>query len=116
MKTYLLLHGAMRGAWLWRGVTAFMEKRGANVIAYDLPGHGKRAGERSGVTMSAYVNDVLGFIARNDLHDLILAGHSMSGIVISRLAEEAPGRVRHLAYVAAVVPKDGDALVDLLTK
>ena len=27
-----------------------------------------------------------------------------------------PERIRHLVYLAAVVPRDGDALVDLLTK
>ena len=40
----------------------------------------------------------------------------MSGIIISRLAEEMPERIRHLVYLAAVVPRDGDALIDLLTK
>ncbi len=37
MKTYLLLHGAMRGAWLWDKIKPIMEKGGAKVIAYDLP-------------------------------------------------------------------------------
>ncbi len=106
----------MRGAWLWDCVRAIMEGHGASVIAYDLPGHGKRSGERSGVTMSRYINDVLEHIKKNNLHDLILVGHSMSGIVISKLAEEVPDRIRHLVYLAAVVPKDGDALIDLLTK
>lgn len=116
MKTYLLLHGAMRGAWLWDKVVPLMEKKGAEVIAYDLPGHGKRADEREGVNMSAYIEDVLSSIRGNDLRDLILVGHSMSGIVISKVAEEMPERVRHLVYLAAVVPRDGDALIDLLTK
>ncbi len=116
MKTYLCLHGAMRGAWLWEPIKPIMEKAGARIIAYDLPGHGKRANERPGVTMSTYINDVLGYIRRNDLKDLILVGHSMSGIVISRVAEEIPDRLQGLVYLAAVVPRDGDALVDLLTK
>lgn len=115
MKTYLLLHGAMRGAWLWDKIRPIMEKGGAKVIAYDLPGHGKRSAEREGVNMSAYIKDVISYIKKNDLHDLILVGHSMSGIVISKLAEETP-EIRHLVYLAAVVPQDGDALIDLLTK
>jgi pimeloyl-ACP methyl ester carboxylesterase len=116
MKTYLLLHGAMRGAWLWDRIKPFMEKAGAKVIAYDLPGHGKRSAERKGVNMSTYISDVLAYIRKNDLQDLILVGHSMSGIVISRVAEEAPERIGQLVYLAAAVPRDGDALVDLLTK
>jgi pimeloyl-ACP methyl ester carboxylesterase len=116
MKTYLLLHGAMRGAWLWDRLMPLMEKGGATAIAYDLPGHGKRVAERTGVNMSAYINDVVSYIKKQNFVDLILVGHSMSGIVISRVAEEAPERIRHLVYLAAVVPQDGDALIDLLTK
>jgi len=116
MKTYLLLHGAMRGAWLWDRLMPLMEKGGAKAIAYDLPGHGKRSAERTGVNMSAYINDVVSYIKKQHLVDLILVGHSMSRSVISRVAEEAPERIRHLVYLAAVVPRDGDALIDLLTK
>jgi pimeloyl-ACP methyl ester carboxylesterase len=115
MKTYLLLHGAMRGAWLWHKIVPILEKNGHRAIAYDLPGHGKRAAERSNQNMSDYVRDVLSFIKAKDLSDLVLVGHSMSGIIITRLAEETPGRIRHLVYLAAVAPRDGDALIDLLT-
>ena len=116
MKTYLLLHGAMRGAWLWDRLVRPLEQGGATAIAYDLPGHGKRAAERPGVNMSAYINDVVSYIMKRDLSDLILVGHSMSGIIISKVAEEVPERIRHLVYLAAVVPQDGEALIDLLTK
>jgi pimeloyl-ACP methyl ester carboxylesterase len=115
MKTYLLLHGAMRGAWLWHKIVPILEKNGHRAIAYDLPGHGKRAAERTNQNMSDYVRDVHSFITEKDLSDLILVGHSMSGIIITRLAEEAPERIRHLVYCAAVVPGDDEALLDLLT-
>jgi pimeloyl-ACP methyl ester carboxylesterase len=114
-KTYLFLHGAMRGAWLWHKVKPLVESSGSDVIAYDLPGHGQRTEERAGVTMSTYIDDVVAYIRRNDLHNLILVGHSMSGIIISRTAEIVPDRIGGLAYLAAVVPRDGDALIDLLT-
>ena len=64
--------------------------------------------------MSSYITDVGGFIRRENLKDLILVGHSMSGMVISKLAEEMPERVKHLCYLAAVVPKGDEALIDLL--
>ena len=117
MKNYLFIHGALRGAWLWDRVTPLLQKKGGvNVIALDLPGHGKRSVERAGVNMSVYVNDVISHIKKKNLSDIILVGHSMSGIIISRVAEEMPERIRHLVYLAAVVPRDGDALIDLLTK
>ncbi len=116
MITYLFIHGALRGAWLWDLVIPRIRKgRGAKTIAIDLPGHGKRSSERAGVDMSAYIKDVISSIKKQDLSDLILVGHSMSGIIISKVAEEMPERIKHLVYLAAVVPRDGDSLLDLLT-
>lgn len=116
MRTYFLIHGALRGAWLWDRLMPLLEKGGGKAIPYDLPGHGKRVAEGAGVNMSAYISDAFSYIEKNDLRDLILVGHSMSGVIISKVAEEMPERVRRLVYLAAVVPKDGDALIDLLTK
>jgi pimeloyl-ACP methyl ester carboxylesterase len=117
MITYFFIHGALRGAWLWdRLIPLIRKKGGAKAIAIDLPGHGKRAAERAGVDVSAYINDVISCIKEQRLSDLILVGHSMSGIIISKVAEEMPERIRHLVYLAAVAPRDGDALIDLLTK
>jgi len=116
MANYLLIHGAMRGAWLWDKLMPLLMKGGGNPIAIDLPGHGYRKADSSWVTMSNYISDVIDFIRKENLRDLVLVGHSMSGIVISKVAEEIPERIKHLVYLAAVVPKDNDALIDLLTQ
>lgn len=116
MTNYLLIHGAMRGAWLWDKLMPLLMKGGGNPMAIDLPGHGNRVSEGSFVTMSNYINDVIDFIRKENLKDLVLVGHSMSGIVISKVAEEIPDRIKHLVYLAAVVPANNEALIDLLTK
>ena len=116
MSNMLLIHGAFRGAWLWERVMPLLMKGGGNPIAVDLPGHGDRATDRKGVTMSSYIDDVMDFIHKENLRDLVLVGHSMSGFVISKLAEEMPERVKHLVYLAAAVPRDNESLIDLLTK
>jgi pimeloyl-ACP methyl ester carboxylesterase len=116
MHTYLLIHGALRGAWLWERLMPLLMKGGGNPIAIDLPGHGDRSADRKGITMSAYIDDVVNFIRNEKLGDLVLVGHSMAGIIISKVAEEMPERIKHLVYLAAVVPYNGAALIDLLTK
>ena len=116
MTNFLLIHGAMRGAWLWDKLMPRLMKGGGNPIAIDLPGHGDRASEGSFATMSTYIDDVIQFIRKENLKDLVLVGHSMSGIVISKVAEEVPERIKHLVYLAAVVPRNNEALIDLLTK
>jgi pimeloyl-ACP methyl ester carboxylesterase len=116
MAQYLLIHGAFRGAWLWERLMPLLMKGGGNPIAIDLPGHGDRSMDRKGITMSSYIDDVLHFIRTENLQDIVLVGHSMSGIVISKVAEVMPERIKHLVYLAAAVPKDNEALIDLLTK
>jgi pimeloyl-ACP methyl ester carboxylesterase len=116
MTNYLLIHGAMRGAWLWDKLMPLLMKAGGNPMAIDLPGHGDRTAEGSFATMSTYIDDVIQFIRKENLKDLVLVGHSMSGIVISKAAEEIPERIKHLVYLAAVVPRNNEALIDLLAK
>lgn len=115
MRTFLLLHGALRGAWLWEKLMPLLLREGVNAIAIDLPGHGSRSAKRKGITMSSYIYDVLEFIRGENLQHLVLVGHSMSGMIISKVAEEMPERIKHLCYLAAVVPGKNDALIDLLT-
>ncbi len=113
-KPYVLVHGAMRGAWLWIRLVPLMEKAGAKVYALDLPGHGARTRDRKGINLQTYADDVAGFIKDKDLREVILVGHSMGGIIISKVAELVPDRLAHLVYLAAAVLADGQALIDTL--
>ena len=113
-KPYVLVHGAMRGAWLWDRLVPLMEKAGAKVYALDLPGHGARTRDRRGINLQTYADDVAGFIKDKELRDVILVGHSMGGIIISKVAELVLDRLAHLVYLAAAVLADGQALIDTM--
>lgn len=111
-RPYLFVHGAMRGGWLWEPLLGIMRPRGAECHAIDLTGHGKRAAQHQGVTMSTYANDVVSYIDTHKLRDVILVGHSMGGVIISKVAEAIPEKLLHLVYIAAVVLEDGGSLLD----
>ena len=42
-----------------------------------------------------------------DLHDVILVGHSFGGMIITGVAERVPERLAQLVYLDASVPTDG---------
>jgi pimeloyl-ACP methyl ester carboxylesterase len=44
---------------------------------------------------------------------VVLVGHSMSGMVVTQAAEYAPARVRRLVYLTAMLPRDGQSLLEL---
>ncbi|HEU5432481.1 MAG TPA: alpha/beta hydrolase, partial [Thermomicrobiales bacterium] len=58
--------------------------------------------------------DVCNVLFYEDLHDVILAGHSYGGMVITGVAAQAPERLAHLIYLDAFVPVAGESLLDLV--
>jgi pimeloyl-ACP methyl ester carboxylesterase len=62
--------------------------------------------------LDTHIEDVLGVLEYEDLHDVILVGHSYAGMVIAGVAEKAAERIAHLVYLDAFVPADGKSLTD----
>ena len=44
-REFVLVHGAMHGAWCWEDVAARLVAKGHRVLVPELPGHGRRAAE-----------------------------------------------------------------------
>lgn len=69
------------------------------VVAIDLAGHGESGLEREEWTMESYAGDVVAVIEALDLQDVVLIGHSMSGLVVSEAGRLLGDRVRALIAV-----------------
>lgn len=108
MATYVLVHGAFNGGWCWRHVARRLRAEGHEVFTPTLTG----AGERShlltpNVGLSMHIQDVVNVLTYEDLHDVILAGHSYAGMVVTGVVDREPGRVKQLVYVDSAAPSDG---------
>lgn len=115
MVTYLLVHGAWHGGWCWRRVAPLLRGAGREVFALTLTGLGERAHlAHPGVDLELHIRDVLGVLEYEDLEQVVLVGHSYAGMVIRGVAERAAGRLAHLVYLDAFIPRDGQSLSDLL--
>lgn len=112
-KTYVMVHGAWHGAWSFEATKLKMEQSGAKVVTFDLPGHGNDRTEISKVTFDAYVEKVKQEILKLDTA-VILVGHSFAGYIVSKVAEELPGKIEKLVFVAAMVPTDQKTVFDTL--
>jgi len=109
MSTYMLIHGAMHGAWCWERVIPLLQSSGHAVIAPDLPGHGADRTPHSAVTLAHYIACV-GELLEAAAEPVVLVGHSMGGMVVSAALDAWPAKVRHLVYISAVVPTDGESM------
>ncbi len=110
MAHFVLVHGAWHGAWCWRRVSDRLGAAGHRVHAVTLTGVGERSHLLSpAITLETHISDVLNAIEAEELADVILAVHSYAGMLGTAVADRLPGRLKHLVYVDAVVPKPGES-------
>ncbi|MBD3859893.1 alpha/beta fold hydrolase [Bacillus sp. 28A-2] len=112
MNTFIFVHGAFQGSWCWDDIKASLQEKGHSVVAIDLPGSGEDVTPPQNISLKSYVEKVVSTIEKID-HPVILVGHSMSGMVISQVAEDIPEKIKKLVYVCAFVPENGQAISDI---
>lgn len=112
--TFVIVHGAWGGSWAFRQVDALLTEKGCKVYRPSLTGLGERVHLASPeVGLSTHINDVVNMILFEDLHDVILVGHSYGGMVITGVADRVPERIRRLVYLDAFLPEDGESVMSV---
>jgi pimeloyl-ACP methyl ester carboxylesterase len=113
MATFVLIHGAWHGGYAWRHVTPMLRKAGHEVFAPSLTGLGDRAHLSSReIDLDTHIQDVVSLLEMEDLHEVILLGHSYGGMVITGAADRVPQRIRRLIYFDAFVGENGKSCMD----
>ena len=64
--------------------------------------------------LTDHVNQIVSLVLDNDLYDVVLAGHSYGGMVITGTAARLADRVRGMVYVDAALPDPGQSLFDII--
>ena len=105
--TFVLVHGAWAGSWVWKKIIPILESLGHRVIAVDLPGNGTDRTPPSEIGgFSDYTHYLCGVVDALD-GSIVLAGHSGAGLIISQVAELRPTKVARLIYIAGfLLPSD----------
>jgi len=114
MSTYVLVHGGGHGGWCYQPVARILRSKGQEVVTPTLTGLGERAHLLGpDVDLDLHITDVVELLRFEDLHDVILVGHSYGGMVITGVADRAGGRIAHMVYLDAANPVNGQSLVDV---
>ncbi|MDP9866420.1 MULTISPECIES: alpha/beta fold hydrolase [Streptosporangium] len=108
---FVLLPGLWTGAWGWEPVTCGLRRRGHHVRPITLSGLAAPDTDVSAVGLQTHVDDVLSVLETEELGDVIVVGHSYSGIVAGQVADRAPDRVAHTVFVEAFLPHDGRSML-----
>ncbi len=112
--TYVIVHGATAGGWEWKRTAQFLNGDGHTTYRVTLTGLGERMHlANPEINLETHINDVVNLILFEDLHDVVLTGHSYGGMVITGVMDRVPDRIRHVIFLDAAVPDDGMSLYDL---
>lgn len=112
MTDIVMVAGGYHGGWYFDPIGDPLRDAGHRVFAPTLPGmHG---GYEPGVNFSSHVDAVVDLIDRECDDDVVLVGQSYGGAVIAAVEGRTRATARHLLYLDAVVPTDGDRVWDLV--
>lgn len=115
MTEIVLVGGANLGSWAWENVIPKLQADGHRVHALTLTGFGDRAHLASPeTTLSTHATDIASAIEVADLHDVVLVLHSYSGAPGTIAASRIPERIKHVLYVAAVIPQPGRTVFEIM--
>jgi pimeloyl-ACP methyl ester carboxylesterase len=113
--TFLVAHGAWSAGWAWKRMHPLMSAAGHRLITPTYTGIGERDHLASASNdLETHIQDVLAVMKYEDLRDVVLIGHSYGGMVATGVADRASDRISQLIYLDAFVPRDGQALIDLI--
>ncbi|GAB2965888.1 alpha/beta hydrolase [Amycolatopsis acidiphila] len=114
MSTFVLVHGAWHGGWVWQRVAPLLRAAGHEVHTPTLTGVSDRAHLLNpSVGLGTHIEDVVALVEAYDADDVVLVGHSYGGQVVTGVADRIPDRLSLRVYLDAFVGDDGEAAIEL---
>lgn len=106
MATFVLVHGAGDGAWIWDKLLPHLRAHGHNPVAMDLPCDDVTATIDDDI---AAIHDAIPDEAGDDV---VAVAHATAGLHMPFLAQRR--KLRHIVYACALVPDPGKTFVDMM--
>jgi pimeloyl-ACP methyl ester carboxylesterase len=110
MANFVLVAGAWLGSWAWDEVVSELRAAGHAAYPVTLSGLAEKRALPGG--LQAHVADVVAEVEARDLREVVLVGHSYSGIPVGQAAERIGDRLARLVLVDANVPVTGQSFAD----
>jgi pimeloyl-ACP methyl ester carboxylesterase len=99
----VFLHGAQNDHSVWALQSRYFAHHGWNVLAPDLPGHG-RSGGAALASVEAMAGWLLALLDAAGARQALLVGHSMGSLIAIEACARAPDRVTGLALLGTTWP------------
>jgi pimeloyl-ACP methyl ester carboxylesterase len=110
--TLIFIHGVLNDHSVWILQTRYLAHHGFNVLAVDLPGHGRSTGEAP-ASVEAAAEFIEAFMDAAALQQAALIGHSWGSLIALETAARLKDRITHAALVGTAFPmKVSPALIE----
>jgi pimeloyl-ACP methyl ester carboxylesterase len=117
MATFVLVHGAYQGGWIWKPVAERMRAAGHAVHVPTLDGCAERHPQiRPGITVATHAEEIARLLFYEDLRDVVLVGTSSGGMVVCKAAESVTDRLARLVFVDALALLPGERIADIVKR
>lgn len=106
LPTLVFIHGAQHDHFVWKSLVTRFAGPERNVLAPDLPGHGRSGGAPlpSIEAMADWLATLLTKLGAGGTAQISLAGHSMGSLVALEAAARLSGNVRQLVMIGTAIP------------
>src|SRR5437868_3931785 len=114
MTTFVMIHGAYQGGWIWKPVATRLRTQGHVAYAPTLDGCGERRHQvRAGISVATHAQEIAEILFYEDLRDVVLVGTSSGGMVLAKAAELARERIARLSFVDALALLPGERVDEI---
>ncbi|MFM8589168.1 MAG: alpha/beta fold hydrolase [Limnohabitans sp.] len=101
--TLVFIHGVLHDHSVWILQSRYLAHHGWNVLAIDLPGHGKSGGEAPSSVEEA-AQAITALLDAAGLQRAALVGHSWGSLIALETAARLSSRISHLVLVGTAFP------------
>jgi non-heme chloroperoxidase len=104
-RPILFVHSLSLSSAMWSYQEAFLGDHGIRCVSFDRRGHGRSDESALGYDLNTFADDLRAVIDGLDLHDVVLAGHSVGcGEIIRFIARHGTSRVAKVVLLAPTTP------------
>ncbi len=101
--TVVFVHGAAHDHCVWAWQSRYFAHHGYNVLAVDLPGHGRSGGEAL-ASVEKIADWIVALLDAADVERAALVGHSLGSLAVLEAAARNGARVDRIALLGPAVP------------
>lgn len=114
MADILLVHGSWHGGWAWDEIARPLREQEHRVLTPCLRGLGSDADNLDpAIGLWEHVDQLQAIVEEENLHNMVLVGHSYGGALVHGLEARIADRLRAVVHLEGAIPEPGSSIMSM---